>query len=360
MELKKILKSIWGILVGIMGVAVVLAIYLAVSRMNAPEAKAREALELGEWYLLEMDYEQAIVQFDNAIEIADREPELLSLGEQARQGRDTAAQDGVVNLLKTPGYDMEDAVDWLADNGCLDVPSAYLFTDALSLLQQLEKLCAEAEYETVFALLADLSYKEIVSGIMGFQGNMALINDETGMMTAVYRMEVETENFASGEGTAEETEAVSSEESSSPQESEAQTGNYMVYYGAHIDGIRNGEGVWLAYQDGNNYLAMGSWVEDRPEGVFETRSWQADLNATVTYRVISGTVVNGLWDGPVTWQFERGDAVDAYTPSFEDGIWQILREEDGQAIVAENQDGGILIAAEPEKRNGIAGYAEAA
>lgn len=367
MKLKNILKSIWGIAAGGLGIIVILSIYFVLSRANSPEVKARQALDLGERYLLELDYEQAIVQFNRVIEIADQQSELLDLGDHARERRDDAAQSGTVSLLQTPGSDLEDAVNWLDANGCLDVPSAYFFTNALSFLQELEALCAAEKYDTVFALLADSAYKEIVSGIMGVECNMVLLNDETGMMTAIYRMEVETENFAGGDGLAEGAEAETAgleganDDQTAPEEvTPAETGSYMVYYGAHTDGIREGEGIWLAYQNGNNYLARGTWVEDRPEGEFETRSWQADLNATVTYRVISGNVTNGLWDGSVSWSFERGDVVDSYTPTFEDGIWQILREEDGQAVVAENEDGGILIAAEPEKSNGIAGYAEAA
>lgn len=360
MEVRKFLQARWGILAGIVGILAVLAVYLAIAASGSPGMRAREALELGERYLLDGEYEQAIVQFTAAIEITDREPELANLGDEAREGRDTAARSGAVSLLQTPGNDLEDAVDWLAENGCLDLPSAYYFTDALSLLQQLEELCAEEAYDAVFTLLADPAYTEIVSGIMGLDCRMALLNAETGQMTAVYRMEVETENFADGDGAdaaAEETEA---EDGSAAAEDAGEPESYMVYYGAHAGGVREGEGVWLAYQDGNNYLADGSWTGDRPNGHFETRSWQADLNATVTYRVISGEVVDGLWDGRVIWRFERGDTADEYTPSFAAGVWQILREEDGFAIAAENEDGARLIAAEPDKKNGIAGYAEAA
>lgn len=364
MQPKTFFKAKWGIFVGILGIAVVLIVYLVISMSNTSEIQVRRALEMGERYLLTGEYEQAIVEFDTAIEIADRKPELLSLGDEARENRNSAAQSGATNLLQTPGRDLEDAVNWLTENGCLDTPSAYIFIDALSLLQDLEELCAAENYDAVFVLLADPAYKEIVSDIMGLNCGMALLNEETGLMTAIYRMEVDTENFADGEGSEESEVSEDLEESDEGAATEdavkAESGNYMVYYGAHSKGIRNGDGVWLAYQDGNNYLATGNWTDDLPNGRFETRSWQADLNATVNYRVIIGEVVDGLWNGQVTWRFERGDTVDEYYPSFSDGVWQIIREENGFAIAAENADGGILIAAEPEKRNGIAGYAEAA
>lgn len=364
MQPKTFFKAKWGIFVGILGIAVVLIVYLVISMLNTSEIQVRRALEMGERYLLTGEYEQAIVEFDTAIEIADRKPELLSLGDEARENRNSAAQSGAANLLQTPGRDLEDAVNWLTENGCLDTPSAYIFIDALSLLQDLEELCTAENYDAVFVLLADPAYKEIVSDIMGLNCGMALLHEETRLMTAIYRMEVDTENFANGEGSEESEVSEDLEESDEGAATEdavkAESGNYMIYYGAHSEGIRNGEGVWLAYQDGNNYLATGNWTDDLPNGRFETRSWQADLNATVNYRIIIGEVVDGLWNGQVTWRFERGDTVDEYYPSFSDGVWQIIREENGFAIAAENADGGILIAAEPEKRNGIAGYAEAA
>ena len=136
----------------------------------------------------------------------------------------------------------------------------------------------------------------------------------------------------------------------------------MVYYGGAQDGIRSGEGVWLAYQNSNNYLARGTWVNGAPNGRFETRSWQADLEESVTYRIITGNIKNGLWDGPVSWSFERGDQTDTYDPSFSDGHWEILREEDGYAVVAENSPEDRLVATtdDLDKTHGLAGYAQSA
>lgn len=367
MGMKKFMNVRWGILAGIIGIAVVLAVYLVVSMVNSPETQVRRALELGERYLLEGEYEQAIVQFTSAIEITDREPKLVVLGDQARDNRDSAVKEGAVELLQTPGKDLEDVVEWISENDCLGIPAAYPFVDAYDFLRDLEELCAAEDYDTVFNLLADPDYKEIVSRIMGLNCQMALLNDETGMMTAVYRMDVETDNFASQDDAEEQSEEATVLNNGQTDQNEVLDGdlvetsdNYMVYYGAHSEEIREGEGVWLAFQEGNNYLASGSWTEDQPNGRFETRSWQVDLNESVIYRVVIGEVVNGLWDGPVIWRFERGTEVDEYSPTFHQGVWQILREEDGLSIGAENEDGGLLVVTEPQKLNGLVGYAEAA
>ena len=244
----------------------------------------------------------------------------------------------------------------------MEEPAAQVFLDALKLLEQLRDLCASENYDSIFILLSDDSYKRTVAEIMGLDCDMRLL--EGSVMTAIYRMEVETENFTTG-GNAGEITPESPTESDTVQEGENSrtvSTDYMVYYGGNQDGVRDGEAVWLAYQNANNYLARGTWVSGIPDGNFETRSWQADLEQSVTYRIIIGIVRNGLWDGPVTWSFERGNQTDTYEPSFHNGYWQVLREEDGYAIVAENAPDDRLVTASDElaKTHGLAGYAQSA
>ena len=350
------IKDKWGIFAGIAGMTLVIVIYLLFTSFYNSEVRFRKAMELGERYLLEEEYEQAVIAFTEAIEIAKAQPEILYLGEQAEQRLDYIVERGAVAQLQTPDGDMQDAVDWLQQLNCQWVPSAQVFFDAVSLLQQLQSYCAAEDYDTVFAMLSDTSYKDVVSGIMGLDCSMRLIDDETEQMTAIYRMEVDTENFSETSNRTVNNEADELDSEADVIKSE----NYMVYYGMQQNGIRNGEGIWLAYENQNNYLAEGIWENDVPNGAFETRSWQADLNIDVNYRIIIGTVKQGLWDGQVIWRFERQDEVEEYAPTFQDGIWQILREEDGFSVADENPQGKLLIALAPEKTNGIAGYAEVA
>lgn len=330
----------------------VAAAYLVLSMVLSPASSARRALELGERFLNEGDYRQAVLQFQDAIEIAQRrvdQPEVAAIADQAQPLLEQAAQAGAVQQVQQNGGNVQAAVIWLDALACDQLPGVQVFYDAQTLLEELRDLCAAEDYDAVFVRLADESYKQTVAELMGLNCEVKLFDPEDvatgetadgqapGLMTAIYRMEVATENFTDG-----------TEE------------NYMVYYGQHQAGVRQGEGVWLAYQAGNNYLARGTWDQDRPNGSFESRSWQTELNETVTYRVIIGTVADGLWDGRVTWRFERGDETDEYTPSFDAGRWQILREENGLAIAADNGGGNVLVATDPEALNGIAGYAEAA
>lgn len=353
----------WPAAVGILGVVLVLAGYIAIGQLFSPKSRAMRALSLGEKYLTEGKYEQSILQFNDAIEIAQSEPSILYLADQTQNRLDVAIRTGAAAQVKAQGGDIQDAVVWLESVQCMDQPAAQTFIDALSLLEQLRDFCAAENYDAVFSLLANERYKQIIAEIMGLDCEMRLLEDSN--MTAVYRMDVATENFATGNNV--EISGLATPESASDttqngESSRTVSTDYMVYYGGAQDGIRNGEGIWLAYQNSNNYLARGTWVNGVPNGRFETRSWQADLEESVTYRIITGNIKNGLWDGPVSWSFERGDQTDTYDPSFSDGHWEILREEDGYAVVAENSPEDRLVATtdDLDKTHGLAGYAQSA
>lgn len=351
-------------MVGILGVVLVLAGYIAIGQLFSPRSRAMRAISLGERYLTEGQYEQSILQFTDAIEIAQSEPSILYLADQAQDRLNVAIRSGAAAQIQAQGGDMQDAVVWLESVECTDQPAAQVFTDALSLLQQLQSLCASEDYDSVFGLLANESYKQVIAEIMGLDCEMRLLEDSG--MTAVYRMDVATENFATGNNVEvpgpATAESAAGSDTADGEPSRTVSTDYMVYYGGTQDGIRSGEGLWLAYQNSNNYLARGIWVDGVPNGEFETRSWQADLEQSVTYRIITGTIRDGLWDGPVTWSFERGNQTDTYAPSFSDGHWQILREEDGYAVVAEKSPDDRLVATadDLDKTHGLAGYAQSA
>lgn len=332
MQTKK--RSHWKILIAATAAAVaaLLAVVAVFAGANGPERRYNKALELGEQHLLAGEYEQAVLQFTAAIEVLERDP---SAGDRgfAVERLQTALSEGAVSVAKAEG--LAAAEQWLEDVGYAGQPLPVPFVEAVSLLEEIRAACAAEDYDAVFARLADEGYKDTVAAVMDAGCNMSLIDDE-GMMTAIYRMEVETQNFAGA--------------------------TYMVYYGQHNEGRREGQAVWLGYENRNNYVASGTWADDMPNGAFETRSWQESLDEDVVYRIISGNVVNGLWDGKVQWKFDRGTEEQVYEPSFSAGKWQILREEeDGFDVVAEGSSDVMGIPREEKDiLQGIAGYAQAA
>lgn len=114
-------------------------------------------------------------------------------------------------------------------------------------------------------------------------------------------------------------------------------------------------------------MAKGTWEGDVPQGDCAVREWSSILAEDVVYRVISGNVHNGLWDGSVLWKFERAgvEETNTFPVTFNNGICVALRidEDDGAWIVSENtwergEEGGTLHI-EKEKQSlkvGIVGF----
>lgn len=144
-------------------------------------------------------------------------------------------------------------------------------------------------------------------------------------------------------------------------------GTHMVYYGDYEDDKREGNGIWLAYNNGNNYYAVGEWSDDAPNGEQVVREWNDVLASDVVHRVVEGTAKDGLWDGPAMWKFEQGYFTSYYPVTFDNGEWVVLDyEDDGDRIVSktgttsDQRGSAIMTAGSAEKDiRGIAGYASA-
>lgn len=144
-------------------------------------------------------------------------------------------------------------------------------------------------------------------------------------------------------------------------------GHCMIYFGDCVDGIRSGTGVWYGYYDGNNYASKGDWSSDMPNGSFETKEWNSELAEDVVFRLVSGEVCSGLWNGPVIWAFEEANRYTAWDCTFVNGVGVIIDEwtdpDDGKTHYtwsAQSQDGSAeslgVIDGEENDKTGIAGF----
>lgn len=136
-------------------------------------------------------------------------------------------------------------------------------------------------------------------------------------------------------------------------------GHCMIYYGDCVDGVRSGSGAWYGYYNGNNYASHGDWSEDKPNGYFETKEWHSELNESVVYRLVSGDVSNGLWNGSVLWAFDKTDGYRSWNCTFVDGIGQLVGDN---VWSKESNEGGRGSLAPSEgsenKVHGIAGFVQ--
>ncbi len=393
------------------GIAVLLAVAVGIGVYNAPANRLGRHLELANKYLLEMKYEQAIVEFDKAIAIdpmsveaylgkaeayvdlddifmaietletgfdrsqgnADIKQKLVKLYfvviEEKSQNADYEEELKIYDRLLELVPDEEQMIDGLCE--CLKAYIEILleqerYDEIRALAEKYRSVAIHVDFDAILARIREIEeYRALVKSIL----TRIAVSCNEERYDEVFRL-MQSEEYGTflakigklSDNYVSETEygkigvyKVDSE----------MYGNYMIYYGDFVDDKRQGSGVWLGYYDNNNYMARGTWEGDVPQGEFTVREWSSILYENVVYRIISGNIDDGLWDGKILWEFERESGVSQSFPvSFENGRWVILgQDSDGAWIVCErgtgpNAEGGMTIYNENvDTINGIVGFA---
>ena len=368
---KKLLITIAAV-AGIVLVALAIIIGINLNYTKPLEKMtATELLDLGEKYLLEMNYEQAIIVFNRLIEIEPMNPrgytglaeaylglgdvykaievfqngmnelpddpnikemfdrliaEQFEIGEQYLRNADySSAVSHFTRLisivpLRARGY--TGCAEAYVGQGNIEEAIAILrkglgrLPNEPSILKMLEELLYEQERETL-ALEATPILTEIAMLCSQKEYETVFAKMQTEDFTKVTELSkflnrpyiADTEHGKIG------VYEVNSE----------RYGNYMIYYGEYSEEIREGSGVWLGYYDGNNYFADCKWKSDVPNGNATVREWNIRLAEDVVYRVIIGQIVNGFWNGDVNWNFECEDETDENTVHFDNGKWIVTK-----------------------------------
>lgn len=181
------------------------------------------------------------------------------------------------------------------------------YTQTIYFLSEIAQNCQAMDYEEVYTLMQSNEYEEILKHTKEV-GDIKAYETPYGYV-GVYIMD------------------------------SMRFGGSMVYYGGYDGELRSGHGEWLAYEDGNNYHASGEWSNDAPNGTQHVVEWNSSLNESVTYRILDGNTVEGLWDGEVLWQFDVSDesVFETFPVRFSQGKWNVISiEEDGDRIVCDS------------------------
>ncbi len=372
-------------------VALLLPVAVAISGCGkSVEEQIQEQLELGQRYLTEMNYEEAIVAFQKVIELDPKNIdgyrnlgdtyEVLAgtagseageevpagiagseAGEEAAAGTaDSGTGEDEYYRLAMEAFEKVMELDAADSHACERLLVIYKYfgdldklrhlletgqetqsgetetelsdlKTCLELIQRLSDLCAAGDIEQVFDIMQTEDYGKLQKFAEEMKYPAFVMEGGRGL--GIYN--VQTRNY----------------------------GSSMIYYGDFHDELREGAGYWIGYLDGNNYQAYGDWRNDLPEGHQTVREWNGNLNETVSIRQISGTVARGLWDGEAVWEFERKDGrQDSWMVNFTNGKWVILhREEDGEYTVSDTYTGSgesspRLSTENPDKLQGIEGF----
>ncbi|WP_349943952.1 hypothetical protein ABFV83_11405 [Lacrimispora sp. BS-2] len=371
--------------------AVLVTVCAACSK-SLEKMSATELLDLGEKYLLEMNYEKALIYFNKLIEVEPRNPRSYTGASEAYIGLSDAPP--AVNVLKIGLESFPDDIELQTDfltrliaidkiNSDWYLRLAHIYIDkpdtdsAIALLNQgigvtdmsvdgkvkLQELLDELIYQEereestalavpilgeIAALCATESYDAVFEKMQ---------SEEFGKVTAL--VDFLREPFISE--TPSGRIGVYGVDSTT-------YGNYMLYYGDYLDDVRNGNGLWFGYYEGQNYFAKGSWQDDKPDGEMTIKEWNSGLAENVIYRIITGSVVNGLWNGDIIWSFERDSELTHIFPvKFEMGHWVILEvkndNDDGKTRYIVSKSGntsdnntGVMSTKTPNELEGVIGF----
>ncbi len=360
--------SIGGIIWGVMSLA-------------SPEKKYEEQLELAQRYLDELDYDRAIAAYRSAIEILpERADAYLGLASVYEELEDYENMFQVLEegLKKAGGEELEKG---LADC-CLSYAETYAdkgdYDSAISTLErglalvddvrlkkkkeEYEELKRKAEEERRAREEREKLVQK-VQPVMERLGELAFAKDWDGVFN--YMQSDEYEDFLQDRMKLEDAWLFETEygEIGFYQVNDQKFGEYMLYYGDFSeDKKREGTGDWFGYYDGNNYHGHGEWKDDLPQGHWDVKEWSTQLAEDVVYRLLNGTVVDGLWDGIMEWNFDyhSEDGINVNGVIFDHGKWVPTEgpdEDGGYMSCAEGYENGIhLDEDDMDDHRGIVGY----
>jgi hypothetical protein len=298
-----------------------------------------ELLDLGEKFLTEMNYEQAIVYFERLIEIEPKNPR-----------GDTGLAEAYIGF-----GDTDRAIEALRKG-------LELLPDDLAIAEMLGDLLHEQEREAR-ALEAQPILTEIAAFCSSEDYDAALDRMRADDFTKIDELSkfLNQPYIADTEYGRIGVYGVDSEE----------YGDCMIYFGGYNGDARDGSGLWLGCYKGNyiqNYLAKGSWSDDKPNGEMQVRDWFPDPAGNIITHTITGSVVNGLWNGDATWTSEDSSATEISPVRFDMGHWVVIEVDDGgretlyvvskKRVAGENYYMNGMALLNPDVSEGIIGYGD--
>lgn len=294
--------------------ALAISVFTGCSSMNGHPSFS-ECISLGEKYLLELDYEQALVQFQLAIKIDPKNPRGYTGAAEAYVGLERI--DDAIAIL-------ERGLSMTGDETVRLMLSDLVRAASPEIMLNLYAVCESGDFETVRDIMQTDEFSEIAK-------KAPVIFAPSSIGIGIYSVQ----------------------------------NNFYVYYGDYDNKIRSGYGVWIGNRYTYNgiwdhYLFEGKWSEDAPNGRGKTtRNSLYDYEIPfIEYR--EGQLLNGLWHGEVYLSSYRDDFIEDYN----NGIITVLKTDDTDSthpyIVGVGQKFGVEFSMSDENiayHYGIAGWA---
>ena len=232
----------------LMGLLMFLFIFSACQK-PAPTQAATELLSLGEKYMLELDYEQALVQFLKVIEIEPMNARAYMAAADAYLAMDEG--ENAIAVLQR-GYD---------ETG-----------DPQVFLMELHVHYKTEGYEDFLNLMDKDEFSDMLEQIEQFPFIVTNNMGEHGI--GIYE------------------------------------GGY-IYIGDYKNELRNGYGIWIK-RDSIPYRFEGEWANDLPNGIGAVKRSITMVFGSIIECYESGELVDGLWNGKTNFNYEYGNYIAEY------------------------------------------------
>ena len=309
-------KEIIGLIIGLaIAIVVVIAGVAGVLFFLNQETSIEERLQMGNRYLEELDYDEAIETFQKIMDIDPKcvdayigladayigKGDYESAVETLEKGIDETGDGELQNYLDEVKVEKENHAhkdksdNTYANDSTPEDENA--FEDVQDVLENIAGYCESGNYDELYEYMKSDDYQRILD-----------IADE---LETAYRVETAHGNVGIYKI---DTKGV---------------GKCMIYYGDYKDDIREGEGDWFGYHEGYYYHARGSWAADAPNGYQERHTWGISSDGNTYNAGVKGNTVNGLWDGPAEDWYEDGDGtINAFPVTFENGKYVVLEYDE--------------------------------
>lgn len=228
---------------------------------NNPTNKLARQLELGKKYFLEQNYEQAIIAFQNVIEIDPNNVE---------------AYNSLVDIYLAQGN----------------------YEDARTLLNQGVEITQNEELHRrnmeVTVIQENVGICEEIVGACNSNNYEAMWENAIELYDSIQSIlgeEVKDFMIPIGEGNI----GIHIEKGA----------YYYIYFGDYVNGVREGQGVCIiinSFDKERKYWAVGEWKNDKPNGKQTIYGgFKGTYNGVACYNYYEhlGNMIDGLWDGEV-------------------------------------------------------------